>query len=160
MPSFDIVSEVAMHEVTNAIDQANREISQRFDFKGTNAEFKLTKEEITLTAQNDFQLKQMLDVLLNKLSKRGVDIKSLEIKSPSVSLHQATQTVQVKQGIAQDMAKQITKLIKDSNLKVQASIQGDKIRVTGKKRDDLQEAIGLLRQKELAIPLQYNNFRE
>lgn len=160
MPSFDIVSEVNMHEVTNAVDQANREVSQRFDFKGTNAEFKLNKDTVTITAQNEFQLKQMQEILLNKFSKRNIDIKCLEIGNPQASLHQATQTIKIKQGIDQPTAKQISKIIKDSGIKVQASIQGDKVRVTGKKKDELQETISLLRQQNLSIPLQYNNFRE
>lgn len=160
MPSFDIVSEVDMHEATNAVDQANREVSQRFDFKGTDAEFKLEKDAITIKAQSDFQLKQLLDILLTKLSKRGIDIKCLEIKDPQQSLHQATQTVKIKQGIDQPTAKQVTKLIKDKGLKVQAAIQGEKVRVTGKKRDDLQEVIAVLRQQNLSVPLQYNNFRD
>lgn len=160
MPSFDIISEVNMHEATNAVDQANREISQRFDFKGTGAEYKLEKDTINLTAQNDFQLKQMLDVLLGKMSKRGIDIKSLEIKDPQTSLHQALQSVKIKQGIEQTAAKQIIKTIKDSALKVQASINGEKIRVTGKKRDDLQSVIALLKKGENPVPLQYDNFRD
>lgn len=160
MPSFDIVSELNMHEVTNAVDQANREISQRFDFKGIGAEFKLEKDTLTLKAQNEFQLKQMLDILLNKFSKRGIDIKALEIADPQTSLHQATQSVKLKQGIDQDNAKTINKMIKDHGLKVQSSIQGDKIRVTGKKKDDLQETIALLRKAELKIPVQFNNFRD
>lgn len=160
MPSFDIVSEINMHELTNALDQANREISQRFDFKGTGAEFTLAKEVITAKAQNEFQLKQMADILLSKLSKRGIDIKALEIEDPQSSLHEATQNFKLKQGIDQTNAKEINKLIKDSGLKVQSSIQGDKVRIVGKKKDDLQAAITLLRQTETKIPLQFNNFRD
>lgn len=160
MPSFDIVSEVNLQEITNAVDQANREVSNRFDFKGSNAEFKLNKDVITLTAPNEFQLKQMLDILTTKTSKRGVDIRHLDIGKPQTSLHQATQEVKVKQGIDQDAAKGLVKTIKDSNLKVQASIQGDKVRVTGKKKDDLQQVIALMRQQDLKIALQFNNFRE
>lgn len=160
MPSFDMVSEVNMHEATNAIDQANREIAQRFDFKGTNAQFELQDEEIKLMSANDFQLKQMLDILLVKLSKRGIDIKSLEIGSIEKSLHQATQTIKIKQGIDQPNAKQLNKIIKDSGLKVQSSIQGDKVRVTGKKKDDLQNIIALVRKQNLEIAVQFNNFRD
>lgn len=160
MPSFDIVSELNMHEVTNAVDQANREISQRFDFKNTGAEYKLEKETIRLKAQNEFQIKQMSDILLNKLSKRGIDIKALEIAAIQASLHEATQEVKLKQGIDQANAKEINKLIKDSGLKVQSSIQGDKVRITGKKKDDLQEVIGFLKKTEVKIPLQFNNFRD
>lgn len=160
MPSFDIVSEIDMHEATNAVDQANREITNRFDFKGSGAEFKLDKNIITLKAPNDFQLKQMLEVLSGKLSKRNIDVRCLDKAEPQISLHQATQTITLKQGIDQDNAKKISKVIKDSQLKVQASIQGDKVRVTGKKRDDLQETIAFLRKQELALPLQFNNFRD
>ncbi|QLH42173.1 MAG: YajQ family cyclic di-GMP-binding protein [Coxiellaceae bacterium] len=160
MPSFDIVSEVDMHEITNAVDQANRELSTRFDFKGTNANFKLNKDTVTLTAPNDFQLKQMLEIIQLKLTKRGIDIRCLEIKSPQTSLHEASQEIKIKQGIDQTNAKQISKIIKDNNLKVQTSIQGDKLRVTGKKRDDLQETIAFLRAQELALPLQFNNYRD
>jgi len=160
MPSFDIVSEVDMHEVTNAVDQSNREVSQRFDFKGTNAEFKLEKDAVVILAPSDFQLKQMADILINKFTKRGIDIKCLQIEEPQISLHQAKQTVKIKQGLDQPTAKQVTKIIKDNGLKVQAAIQGEKVRVTGKKRDDLQETIAFLRQQDLSVPLQYNNFRD
>jgi uncharacterized protein YajQ (UPF0234 family) len=160
MPSFDIVSEVNMHEAANAVDQANREISQRFDFKGSNAKFALTKEEIKLSSANDFQIKQMLDILLIKLSKRGIDIKSIDMGEVQKSLHEASQTLKIKQGIDQTNAKQINKIIKDSGLKVQSSIQGEQVRVTGKKRDDLQEVMALLRKQDLALPVQFTNFRE
>jgi uncharacterized protein YajQ (UPF0234 family) len=160
MPSFDVVSEVNMHEATNAVDQANREVSNRFDFKGTNAQYKLDKDTITLSAPNDFQLKQMQEILMNKLSKRSIDIKCLEISNPQISLHQAIQTIKIKQGIDQTISKQISKIIKDSQLKVQASIQGDKVRVTGKKKDDLQQTIALLREQTLSIPVQFINFRD
>lgn len=160
MPSFDVVSEINMHEVTNAVDQANREIIQRFDFKGSGAEFKLEKEAINLKAQTEFQIKQMQDILLNKLSKRGIDVRALEIDEPQSSLHQATQVIKLKQGIDQPNAKEINKLIKDSGLKIQSSIQGDKLRITGKKKDDLQEAIAFLKKVELKLPLQFNNFRD
>lgn len=160
MPSFDIVSKVDSQEVTNAVDQANREVQNRFDFKGSNARFELAKEEITLIAPTDFQLKQMLDILYNKFAKRGLDIKALDVEKPAIALHEARQVVKVKQGIDQEFAKKITKLIKDQKLKVQTSIQGDQIRVTGKKRDDLQEVIGMLREANLELPLQYDNFRD
>ena len=160
MPSFYIVSEVNSQEITNAVDQANREVSNRFDFKGSNAEFKLTTDVITLVAPNEFQLKQMLDILTTKTSKRGVDIRHLDIGKPQTSLHQATQEVKVKQGIDQDAAEGLVKIIKDSSLKVQASIQGDKVRITGKKKDDLQQAIALMRQEDLKIALRLKNFRE
>lgn len=160
MPSFDIVSEFNAHEVTNAVDQANREVSTRFDFKGTDSKFIYEKDTIKLSAQSDFQLKQMLDMLKTKLSKRGVDLAHLTIKDPVIQLKTATQEVALKQGIESDTAKHIVKIIKDHKMKVQAAIQGQQIRVTGKKRDDLQEVIALLRKTPLTIPLQYVNFRE
>ena len=160
MPSFDIVSELDMHEVTNAVDQANREIQQRYDFKGVKADFALQDETVTLTAEVDFQLQQMVDVLRAKLTARKIDIKCMEIKDPDVSGVKATQQVLLRQGLDQTMCKKITKLIKESKLKVQAQIQGEKVRVTGKKRDDLQDAIALLRESDVELPLQYNNFRD
>ena len=160
MPSFDVVSEVDMHEVTNAVDQANREVTTRFDFKGSNAKFERNEATVTLSAQVDFQLKQMLDILKDKLARRGVDIGCLEVKDPEIALNQARQQVILRQGLNGPLAKDIVKRIKESKLKVQAAIQGDKVRVTGKKRDDLQEVIALLRKEKLELPLQYNNFRD
>ncbi|MBV1787274.1 YajQ family cyclic di-GMP-binding protein [Marinobacterium sp. D7] len=160
MPSFDIVSELDMHEVTNAVDQANREIQQRYDFKGVKAEFEMQDDTVTLTAEVDFQLQQMLEVLRGKLTGRKIDIKCMEVKDPDVSGVKATQQVVLKQGLDQAMAKKITKLIKESKLKVQSQIQGEKVRVTGKKRDDLQAAMALLREADIELPLQFNNFRD
>jgi uncharacterized protein YajQ (UPF0234 family) len=160
MPSFDIVSKIDMHEVTNAVDQANREVNNRFDFKNTNAKFELAEDKITLSAQNTFQLQQMLTILETKLAKRQIDIRCLNKKDPQESLHEAKQLINIRQGIDQELAKKITKLIKNSKLKVQAAIQGEQIRVTGKKRDDLQEAIAMLREQKLEVPLQYENFRD
>ena len=161
MPSFDIVSEINQHELANAVDQANREISTRFDFKGINAKFELKDLEIQLTAEEVFQLKQMQDILEIKLSKRGIELGSLEIKPPSHQGREARQTIKVIEGIETPLAKEIVKLIKDSKLKVQASITGDKLRVTGNKRDDLQQAIALLKQtSSITLPLQYINFRD
>lgn len=160
MPSFDIVSKVVMHEVNNAIDQANREVQTRFDFKGSGALFKLKEEGIELVAQNNFQLTQMLDILHNKLAKRSVDIKSLENKDPETNNNQARQLVLIRQGINADVARTVVKLIKDKKLKVQAAIQGEQIRVTGKKRDDLQEVIAMLREEKIDLPLQFDNFRD
>ncbi|MGH8548591.1 MAG: YajQ family cyclic di-GMP-binding protein [Methylococcales bacterium] len=160
MPSFDIVSEVDMHEAANAVDQANREVSTRFDFKGSDAKFDLNGSEITLGAEVEFQLQQMLDILRSKLVKRGVDIGCMEIGKPEVSGKQAHQTATLRQGLDTPFAKKIVKLIKDSKLKVQASVQGDKVRVSGKKRDDLQQVISLLKDASLELPLQYNNFRD
>jgi uncharacterized protein YajQ (UPF0234 family) len=160
MPSFDAVSELNAHEVTNAIDQANRELSQRFDFKDTGARFELAELTVTLHAQVDFQLKQMLEILKVRLSKRGIDLACLEVKEPQTNLAAARQEVQLRHGIDQDSGRKITRLIKDSTLKVQASLQGDKVRVVGKKRDDLQAAMALLRGAKLEVPLQFNNFRD
>ncbi len=160
MPSFDIVSNIDQHEITNAVDQANREVTTRFDFKDTNARLELNKDNITLIAPSDFQLKQVDEILRNKLAKRQVDIRSFNYKEMNISLNETKQVVEIKQGIDTENAKKITKLIKDSGLKVQASILGDQIRVTSKKRDDLQEVIAMLRAAKVAIPLQYVNFRE
>lgn len=160
MPSFDIVSNIDHHEITNAVDQANREVTTRFDFKGTNARFELNKDQITLIAPTDFQLKQIDEILRNKLAKRQVDIRSFTYKEMEISLNQAKQVIEIKQGIDQENAKKITKLIKESGHKVQAAIQGDQIRVSGKKRDDLQEVMALLRSGKVEIPLQFVNFRD
>ncbi|MCI0653933.1 MAG: YajQ family cyclic di-GMP-binding protein [Methylococcaceae bacterium] len=160
MPSFDVVSEVDMHEAANAVDQANREVSTRFDFKGSGAEFDLNGSEIMLRAEVEFQLQQMLDILQTKLTKRGVDIGCMEIEEPRVSGKQAHQKATLRQGLDTTLAKKIVKMIKDSKLKVQASVQGDKVRVSGKKRDDLQQVIALLKDADLELPLQYNNFRD
>lgn len=160
MPSFDIVSNIDNHEVTNAVDQANREVTTRFDFKDTNARLEQGKDTITIIAPTDFQLKQVDEILRNKLTKRQVDIRSLHYKEISVNLNEAKQIIEVKQGMEAEEAKKIVKLIKDAQLKVQAAIQGDQIRVTGKKRDDLQTVIALLRESKVAIPLQFVNFRD
>jgi cyclic-di-GMP-binding protein len=160
MPSFDIVSKIDSHEINNAIDQANREVTTRFDFKGTNAKFELVEEKVTLIAPSDFQLKQMSDILQNKMAKRGVDARSLDYQNPEVSLHEAKQVANIRQGISSEMAKKIVKLIKDKKLKVQPSIQGDQVRVAGKKRDDLQTVIAMLEEEKLDLPLQFENFRD
>jgi uncharacterized protein YajQ (UPF0234 family) len=161
MPSFDIVSKIDLHELTNALDQANRELANRFDFRGTGAEFERTPESVvTLKAQAEFQLKQMLDILKQRLAARHIDIRCAEIADPEINLASARQTVTLKQGIDQPLAKDIIKRIKDAKLKVEAQIQGDKLRVTGKKRDDLQAAIALLRGADLKMPLQYETVRD
>ena len=160
MPTFDVVSEVNLHEVNNAVDQANREVTTRFDFKGSGAQFAVEDDTVQLQAESEFQLQQMMDILQAKLAKRGVDIQSLDIQNPEVSGRQARQSVKLKQGIDSVLAKTIVKMVKDSKLKVQASIQGDKLRVSGAKRDDLQAVIALLRKGELSQPLQYENFRD
>lgn len=160
MPSFDVVSELKVHEVTNAVDQANRELAQRFDFKDTGARFELESFVVTLRAQVDFQLKQMLEILKLRLAKRGIDVACLEIKEPHIALSAATQEVILRHGIDAEVGRKVTRLIKDSKLKVQASIQGEKVRVTGKQRDDLQAAIQLLRKTDVGLPLQFENFRD
>ncbi len=160
MPSFDIVSEVDLQEVRNAVDQANRVIDTRFDFKGVNASFEHNENEIKLEAEQEFQLQQMLDILREKLAKRGVDVKALDVKDPQTSLNAARQQVLVQQGIESDVAKKIVKEIKNAKLKVQAQIQGDQVRVTGKKRDDLQKVIAMLKEKDYGLPLQFKNFRD
>lgn len=160
MPSFDIVSELDSHEVTNAVDQANRELQTRYDFKGVKAEFELQDETVTLIVEVDFQLQQMVELLKAKLTSRKIDIRCMEVKSPDLSGVRAKQQVVLRQGLDQVMCKKITKLIKDRKMKVQSQIQGEKVRVTGKKRDDLQEAMALLRESDVDMPLQYNNFRD
>jgi len=160
MPSFDFISEVDLHEAANAVDQANREVGTRFDFKGTNAKFELAESVITLTAEGEFQLQQMRDILHLKLSKRGVDIASLKADPPEMTGRQAKQTITLLQGIDSALAKKIVKLIKDSKMKVQAAIQGDKVRVTGNKRDDLQACIALIRSSSLEQPVKADNFRD
>jgi len=160
MPSFDVVSELNAHELTNAVDQANRELAQRFDFKNTGAVYELEEHTVTLKAQVDFQLKQMLEILKIRLAKRSIDLGYLDVKDAQITLATATQQVEFKQGIDQDTARQISRLIKDSKLKVTAALQGDKVRITGKQRDDLQQAIQLLRASKLETPLQFNNFRD
>ncbi|GAB6048497.1 YajQ family cyclic di-GMP-binding protein [Methyloparacoccus murrellii] len=160
MPSFDVVSEVDLHEVANAVDQANREVGTRFDFKGTAARFELKDAVITLLAENEFQLQQMMDILQPRLAKRGVDLLCLKVDPPQVSGRQARQTTTLRQGIETALAKRIVKLVKDSRMKVQAAIQGDQVRISGKQRDDLQEAMALLRRTELDMPLQFINFRD
>ena len=160
MPSFDVVSEIDTHELTNAVDQASRELSQRFDFKGKNASFELEETTVTMSGEAEFQLKQMLEILKLRISKRGIDVACLEVKDPEVNLAKAKQLVIVKQGIDADTGRKVSRLIKDSKLKVQAQIQGDKVRIIGKKRDDLQEAIAFLRKSDVGMPLQFNNFRD
>lgn len=160
MPSFDVVSELNAHEVANAVDQANRELAQRFDFKDTGARFELQEFLVTLHAQVDFQLKQMLEILKLRLSKRSIDLACLEPKEPTTTLSSATQQVVLKHGIDPEAGKKLQRIVKDSKLKVQASIQGDKLRITGKQRDDLQAAIQLLRKSNVDVPLQFDNFRD
>jgi len=160
MPSFDIVSEVDSHELTNAVDQANRELGTRFDFKGVDAKFVLEDQTITQSAPSDFQLKQMNDILRARLIARGIDVRCLEFGDVETNLAGARQKITVKQGIERELAKKIQASIKDAKLKVESQINGDKLRVTGKKRDDLQSAIALLRGVEFERPLQFENFRD
>ncbi|MBT8085002.1 MAG: YajQ family cyclic di-GMP-binding protein [Woeseia sp.] len=160
MPSFDVVSEFDAHEARNAVDQANREVDVRFDFKGTGAKFAIENETITMTTQSDFQLNQMLDILRQKLAKRGVDIACMDVQKPDLALSEARQKIILRKGIETDIAKRLVKELKSSKLKVQAAIQGDKLRITGKKRDDLQAAIALLKKQDAGLPLQYENFRD
>jgi len=160
MPSFDVVSEVDHHELSNGIDQANREVTTRFDFKGTNSNFELADLVITMNTESEFQLQQMYDILCNKLVKRGIDIACLEKGEPVIQARTASQTVKVREGIETPIAKNMIKMIKQSKTKVQAAIQGDQLRITGKKRDDLQQVIALLKSADLEGPLQYKNFRD
>ena len=160
MPSFDVVSDFDAHEASNAVDQANREVHTRFDFKGTGSKFELDAQIITLTTQSDFQLKQMLDILRQKLAKRSVDIGCMEEQEAELSGSEARQKVILRRGIETDLARKLVKMIKGSKLKVQTAIQGDKLRVSGKKRDVLQDVIALLKEADVNLPLQYENFRD
>jgi uncharacterized protein YajQ (UPF0234 family) len=160
MPSFDTVSEVDHHELSNAVNQANREVTTRFDFKGTNSNFELQDSLVTMNTESEFQLQQMYDMLCNKLVKRGVDISCLEKADPVIQLKTATQVVTVREGIGSDISRKMVKLIKDNKMKVQAAIQGEQLRVTGKKRDDLQAVMALLRGGDFGLPLQFKNFRD
>ena len=160
MPSFDVVSQLDPHEVTNAVDQANREIAQRFDFKGTGAKFELEDFKITLHAQVDFQLKQMLEILKLRISKRGIDVACLKVDEPVVTGQTAKQVATLREGIETELGKKIQRQIKDSKLKVQAALQDRQVRVTGKSRDDLQSVIALVRKGEYDLPLQFTNFRD
>jgi hypothetical protein len=161
MPSFDIVSEIDVNEARNAAENASRELSTRFDFRGVDASFEYKDGVVKMVAEGDFQLQQMLDILRNKCMKRGLDPESMDTSGKiDITGKTYTQTIGFKEGIEQDLAKKIVKMIKDSKIKVQASIQGDKVRVTGKKRDDLQQVMQLLRAENLGQPLQFNNFRD
>ena len=160
MPSFDVVCEVDQHEVTNAVDQTNREIGNRFDFKGSDANVAYADELLTLEAESEFQIDQIRDVLLKKMAKRSVDVAALKEETVETSGNRAKQQIRVQQGIDPDTAKKIVKLVKGSKVKVQAAIQGEQIRITGKKRDDLQQVIALLKNSDLGLPFQYVNFRD
>jgi hypothetical protein len=161
MPSFDVVSEPDMVEVKNALEQANKEISTRFDFKGSDSRVELKEQELTMFADDDFKLAQVKDVLLNKMSKRQVDVRFLKDgKKDKISGDKIKQIVEIQKGIQGDLAKKIIRVIKDSKIKVQGSIQGDAVRVTGTKRDDLQATMALLRKEVPESPLNFNNFRD
>ena len=161
MPSFDVVSKVDTAELTNAVDQVSREIGTRYDFKGTSAKIERQDNVVMLFADSEFQLKQVQDIFYQRAAKRGIDVASFDPqKIESIGGDKAKQVINVKQGIDKELAKKIVKLIKDSSLKVQVAIQGEEVRVTGKKRDDLQSAIALLRGAKLGQPLQYVNFRD
>ena len=160
MPSFDVVSEVDLHEVTNAVDQTNREVSNRFDFKGSSARVEQNEHLITIHADSEFQIRQVIDILHKKMAKRGIDIAALSEGEVIVSGKQARLEITVRHGIDQDSARRLVKLIKSTRVKVQASIQGDKVRVSGKKRDDLQSIISNLKDSPTELPLQYINFRD
>ncbi len=160
MPSFDVVSELDSHELTNAVDQANREIENRFDFRGTEAKFALNEFMVSLEAPEEYQLKQMREILAQKLAKRGIDVDAMSPEDPEVALNKARQKIAMRHGVDKDNARKIVKTIKESKLKVQAAIQGDQVRVSGKKRDTLQDVIQLLKDSKLGLPLQFNNFRD
>ena len=161
MPSFDIVSEVDMHELSNALDQSNREVGTRFDFKGTDASFELDNDSnIKVSAEADFQIQQMLEMLRSKMVKRGIDIKSLEEGDVQLVGQKANMIVTVQQGIEADIARKIVKAVKQAKLKVQTAIQGEKLRLPGKKLDDLQQVMALLKDASYGVPLQYDNFRD
>ena len=160
MPSFDIESKVDLHELTNAIDQSNRVITNRYDFKEANASFEFANEIVKLNAKEIFQIDQMIPILKENLAKRSIDLKALKLGEKSISNNTASMSADITQGINQDIAREIVKTIKSSKIKVQSSIQGDSLRITGKKRDELQEVISLLKKGEIEIPLQFKNFRD
>ena len=160
MPSFDVVSQVDLNEVSNAVNQATRELDNRFDFKGTNAKFELTDSSVTLRAPNEFQINQMYDILTARFASRKINVGCLEREATQQNVSNAWQIVQVKQGIDTDLARQLVKLIKQAKMKVQVAIQGDQLRVSGNKKDDLQKAIELIKEQNLGLPLQFVNFRD
>lgn len=159
MPSFDVVSELDAHEVTNAVDNAAKELERRYDLRGK-ASFEFKDKTVTLTAEADFMLEQLIEILKLSLVKRKIDVQCLEYKDAYASGKVVKQEVILREGIEKELAKKIVAVVKDAKLKVQASIQGEQVRITGKKRDDLQEAIAVLRTQELGMPLQFDNFRD
>ncbi len=160
MPSFDIVSKVNIQEVVNAVDQANRELRTRFDFKGTNSSFNLDENKITIRAPEEFQIQQMFDILTGRLSSRKIDIRCLQADPIQINVNDAWQLVTVRQGIETELARNIVKMIKQKKLKVQASIQGEKVRVSGKKKDMLQQVISTIKEADFDVPLQFENYRD
>jgi hypothetical protein len=160
MPSFDVVSEVDFHEVTNAVDQANRELKTRFDFRGVDAKFERKEDVVRVTAEADIQLDQMIDILRAKLVKRSIDPKVMDIGDQEHVGKLLHKNIKIQEGVESLLAKKIVKLIKDKKMKVQAAIQGEKVRVTGKKRDDLQQVMSMLKEEDIETPLQYTNFRD
>ena len=160
MPSFDVVSEVDFHEVTNAVDQANREIKTRFDFRGVDAKFERKEDVVRITAEADIQLDQMIDILRTKLVKRSIDPRVMDVGDQEHVGKLLHKNIKIQEGIESLLAKKVVKMIKAKKIKVQAAIQGEKVRVTGKKRDDLQQVMSMLKEEEIDTPLQYNNFRD
>ena len=161
MPSFDVVSEVDQHELNNAIDQMNREIGTRYDFKGSDAKITLSNDAMNIEAQSEFQINQIEEIIYNKLAKRGIDTRCLDKGKIEERGKRAYQTISVRQGIDKDLARKMVKMVKDMKMKVQAAVQGDQLRITGKKRDDLQEVMAMFKQSEsIDMPLQYTNFRD
>ncbi len=160
MPTFDIVSEVDLHDLTNAIDQAGRIVANRFDFKGVGASFEREERTVQVTADAEFQVDQMQDMLRSALVKCDIDPKAMEVGEATPSGKQVKQSIQLRHGIDSELAKKIVKAIKDTKMKVQAQIQGDQVRVTGKKRDDLQTVIQMFKDSDIDLPLQYENFRD
>jgi hypothetical protein len=160
MPSFDVVSEVDFHEVTNAVDQANREIQTRFDFRGVDAKFERKEDVVRITAEADIQLDQMIDILRAKLVKRSIDPRVMDIGDQEHVGKLLHKNIKIQEGIESLLAKKVVKMIKDKKMKVQAAIQGEKVRVTGKKRDDLQQVMSMLKEEEIDTPVQYKNFRD
>lgn len=160
MPSLDVVSEIDAHELTNAVDQTTREIDNRFDFKGTNARVERNDKELTIIAPSEFQVQQVLDILQTKMSKRGIDIDCLDIGKIDVAIHESRLVATARNGIDKDTARKIIKAIKDTKIKVQAQMQQDQVRVSGKKRDDLQAVMAALREGKFGLPIQFQNFRD
>jgi cyclic-di-GMP-binding protein len=160
MPSFDVVSEIDKHELTNAVDQMNREISNRFDFKGSDAKVAQSEQVLNVEADSEFQINQIEDIIYKKLAARNIDTRCLDKGDIETRGMRAYQVIKVREGVDKELAKKIVKLIKDAKLKVQAAIQGEQVRVTGKKRDDLQQAIAMLKAADINLPLQFSNFRD